>query len=175
MMSHDSFILSELWCQKIRHPPRGYMTVLTQGGRAPAFLAALLLDVQDWKEWAPFTEFHSDRAPALMEIDMKKDGEYFSHTLSLLSTPRPPRGIMHTVSSESTQNLMRLFYISVIHCVLISVCMCVCVQLVHVARCHYEDKGNYSQGCVTDRWVACFSWTNSDRNTHRKQVKCDQS
>lgn len=53
-------------------PPIGYMTAVTQRGRAVEFLAVLPLEAQEWREWAPFTKFHSSGAPILIEIDMKK-------------------------------------------------------------------------------------------------------
>lgn len=92
--------------------------------RVVEFLPLLPLEAEEWKEWAPFTKFHSSGAPTLIEIDMKKGDKLFSHTLALLSPLL--RGIMQTVCSENRQNLMRLFFISGDHCVLIGVC----VQLV---------------------------------------------
>lgn len=81
---------------------------------ALAFLAVLLLEVQGWKEWAPFTKFHSNRAPVLIEIDIRKTTVRI-HCLFCLAH----RG--ETGSLESTQNLMRLFSISGFCCVLIGV------------------------------------------------------
>lgn len=54
------------------------------GGEAVEFLAVLPLEAEEWKEWAPFTNFHSSGAPTLIEIDMKKGDKLFSHTLALL-------------------------------------------------------------------------------------------
>lgn len=92
---------------------------------ALAFLALLLLEVQDWKEWAPFTKFHSNRAPALIEIDVKKDNS--SHTLSLLSAP--PRGDR---DFGKYTNLMRLFAISGFCCILIGACVHAISAWLHV-------------------------------------------
>lgn len=129
-------LLQSVWdtcilrCQVVKsdvgRPPIGYMPAVTQRGRVVEFLALLPLEAQEWKEWAPFTKFHSSGAPTLIEIDMKKGDKLFSHTLALLSFLL--RGVMQTVCPENRQNLMRLFFISGDHCVLIGVCVvCMCV------------------------------------------------
>lgn len=105
-----------------------FMTTVTQRGRVVEFLALLPLEAEEWKEWVPFTKFHSDSA--LIEIDMKKGDKYFPHTLSLLSALLG--GILQMVRSENRQNLTRLFYISGVHCVLIGVCACAISVLLHV-------------------------------------------
>lgn len=145
-----------LRCQIVKsdagRPPIGYMTVLTQRGRAVEFLALLPLEVLEWKEWAPFTKFHSSGAPTLIEIDMKKGDKLFSHTLALLSALL--RGVMQTVCSENRQNLMRLFFVSGDHCVLIGVCVyvceCVISVLLHVVIVRINWLG-YSLGWVIGR------------------------
>lgn len=113
-----------LRCQEVKLdmglPPVGYMTAVTQIGSAEEFLALLPLEAEEWKEWSPFKNFHSSGAPTLIEIDMKKGYKLFSHTLALLFSLL--RAVMQTVCSETRQNLMRLFFISGKHCVLIGVC-----------------------------------------------------
>lgn len=117
-----------LRCQVVKsdmgQPPTGYRTAVTRRGRVVEFLALLPLEAEEWKEWAPFTQFRSSGTPTLIEIDMKKGDKLFSHTLALLSPLL--RGIMQTECSDNRQNLMRLFFLSGDLCVLIGVC----VQLV---------------------------------------------